>query len=177
MGRRVGVTGLGCISALGQTTEEFWSALCESRSGIALLQCVEPGRLRFPNGAEVRGFEPAAHFDPEQLDLLDRFAQFALVAARQAVGDAGFDWTEAVRERAAVICGSSLGGQSSQDDQFAELYRRNRDRVHPLSIPRVMANAGASHIAMEFGVTGPTFTVASACSSSNHAIGQALWMG
>ncbi len=176
MGRRVGVTGLGCISALGQTTEEFWSALCESRSGIALLQCVEPGRLRFPNGAEVRGFEPAAHFDPEQLDLLDRFAQFALVAARQAVGDAGFDWTEAVRERAAVICGSSLGGQSSQDDQFAELYRRNRDRVHPLSIPRVMANAGASHIAMEFGVTGPTFTVASACSSSNHAIGQALWM-
>jgi len=75
-----------------------------------------------------------------------------------------------------VICGSGIGGQASQDAQFVELYRRNRDRVHPLTIPRVMSSAGASHIAMEVGLTGPTFTISSACSSASHAIGQAFWM-
>jgi len=174
--RRIVVTGLGCISALGPTAREFWSALSEARSGIQPMQCVEPGTLRFSHGAEVRGFEPAAHFEPRQLDLLDRFAQFAVVSAREALRDAGLDWTPALRERAAVICGSATGGQASQDAQFVELYRRNRDRVHPLTIPRVMSSAGASHIAMEFGLTGPVFTVSSACSSANHAIGQALWM-
>src|SRR5262245_10323084 len=115
MTRRVAVTGLGCISALGETPAEFWSALVEARSGIAPLRCVPAGRLRFANGAEVRDFDPALHFDPSRLDLLDRFAQFALIAARQAVHDAGIDWTPTLRERTAVICGSSMGGQCTQD--------------------------------------------------------------
>ena len=174
--RRVAVTGLGCISALGENPAEFWSSLRDGRSGIAPLQCVEPGRVRFANGAEVRGFDPALHFDAARLDLLDRFAQFALVAARHAVADAGLAWTSALRERTAVICGSSMGGQCTQDAQFLELYGRQRERVHPLSIPRAMANAAVSHIAMEFGLTGPAFTVSSACSSSSHAIGEALWL-
>jgi nodulation protein E len=176
MTRRVVVTGLGCISALGGTPAEFWSALYEARSGIGPLQCVPPGQVRFPNGAEVRAFDPAIHFDPSRLDLLDRFAQFALIAARQAVRDASIDWTSALCERTAVICGSSMGGQCTQDAQFVELYGRGRERIHPLSIPRAMANAAVSHISMEFGLTGPAFTVSSACSSSNHAIGQALWL-
>jgi len=174
--RRVVVTGLGCISALGPTARAFWSALCETRSGILPLQSAAPGSLRFSHGAEVRGFDPAAHLVPGQLELLDRFAQFALVAAREAVRDARLDWTPALRERTAVICGSAVGGQASQDDQFVELYRRNRERVHPLTIPRVMSSAGASHVAMEFGLTGPAFSISSACSSASHAIGQALWM-
>ena len=174
--RRVVVTGLGCISALGPTAREFWSALSEARSGIQPIRCVEPGSLRFSHGAEVRGFDPAAHFEPRQCDLLDRFAQFALVSAREAVRDAGLDWTPALRERAAVILGSAIGGQGSQDAQFVELYRLNRDRVHPLTIPRVMSSAGASHVAMELGLTGPAFTISSACSSASHAIGQALGM-
>ncbi len=174
MTRRVVVTGLGCISALGANHEEFWSALREARPGIAPLEGFEPGRLRFANAAQVRGFDPAVHLEATRLDLLDRFAQFALVAARQAVTDAGLEWTAALRERAAVICGSSMGGQCTQDDQFAELYGRNRERIHPLTIPRVMANAAVSHICMEYGLTGPAFTISSACSSSNHAIGQAL---
>ncbi|TMQ71230.1 MAG: beta-ketoacyl-[acyl-carrier-protein] synthase family protein [Candidatus Eisenbacteria bacterium] len=174
--RRVVVTGLGCISALGPTAREFWSALCEGRSGFEPLQGVAPGSLRFAHGAQVRGFDPAAHFEPRQVELLDRFAQFALVSAREAVRDAGLEWTPALKERAAVIVGSAIGGQGSQDAQFVELYRRNRDRVHPLTIPRVMSCAGASHIAMELGLTGPTFSVSSACSSASHAIGQALWM-
>ncbi|TMQ67813.1 MAG: beta-ketoacyl-[acyl-carrier-protein] synthase family protein, partial [Candidatus Eisenbacteria bacterium] len=174
--RRIVVTGLGCISALGPTVHHFWSALSEARSGIQPLRCVEPGGLRFSHGAEVRDFDPAAHFEPQRLELLDRFAQFAVVSAREAVRDAGLDWTPSRRERAAVICGCAIGGQGSQDAQFVELYRRNRDRVHPLTIPRVMSCAGASHIAMEFGLTGPAFTISSACASANHAIGQALGM-
>ena len=176
MRRRVVVTGLGCISALGPTVREFWSALSEGRSGIQSLQSAEPGSLRFSQAAEVRGFDPAAHLEPGQIELLDRFAQLAVVAAREAVRDAGLDWTAALRERTAVICGSAVGGQTSQDAQFVELYRRNRDRVHPLTIPRVMSSAGVSHVAMEFGLTGPAFSVSSACSSASHAIGQALWM-
>ncbi|MFI5372469.1 MAG: beta-ketoacyl-[acyl-carrier-protein] synthase family protein [Candidatus Eisenbacteria bacterium] len=176
MTRRVAVTGLGCISALGPTTREFWPGLTEARSGIRPLQCVEPGTVRFPHGAEVRDFDPATHFEPRQLDLLDRFAQFALVSAREAVRDSGLAWTPALRERTATLCGCAIGGQGSQDDQFVELYRRNRERVHPLTIPRVMSSAGASHIAMEFGFTGPAFSVSSACASASHAIAQALTM-
>lgn len=176
MSRRVVVTGLGCISALGPTAREFWSALSEARTGIQPLQSAEPGTLRFTHAAEVRDFDPAAHLEPGRRELLDRFAQFAVVAAREAVHDSGLEWTPALRERTAVICGSAVGGQASQDAQFVELYRRNRDRVHPLTIPRVMSSAGASHVAMEFGLTGPAFSVSSACSSASHAVGQALGM-
>ena len=176
MRRRVVVTGLGCISALGANVREFWSGLTEARTGIRPIAGVESLRLRFSHGAEVRDFDAAAHLEPRQLDLLDRFAQFAVIAAREAVQDAGLDWSPALRERTAVIWGNAVGGQASQDAQFVELYRENRDRVHPLTIPRVMSSAGASHIAMEFGLTGPAFSVSSACSAASHAIGQALWM-
>ena len=94
MTRRVVVTGLGCISALGASCAEFWSALRDGRPGIGPLRCVEPGRVRFPNGAEVHDFDPALHFEPSRLDLLDRFAQFAVVTTREAVRDAGLVWSD-----------------------------------------------------------------------------------
>ena len=174
--RRVAVTGLGVICSLGENVAEVWEALREGRSGIARIQLVDTSSLRFQNGAEVRGFDPAQHFEPGRADLLDRFAQFALVAARQAVRDAGLTLTPVLKERTAVVCGSSLGGQTTQDAGFVDLYQRNRGRVHPLTIPRTMANAGASHISMELGTTGPAFTISTACSSANHAIGQAFGM-
>jgi nodulation protein E len=172
----VAVTGIGCISALGPTATEFWRALRDGRPGIAPLQGFEPGRLRCPNGAQVRDFDPRLHFEAGRLDLLDRFAQFALIAAREAVRDAGLEGSGVRGERAAVICGSSMGGQVTQDEQFEELYGRRRERIHPLTIPRAMANAAASHISMELGLTGPAFTISSACSSANHAIGEAMWL-
>jgi nodulation protein E len=174
--RRVAVTGVGAISALGHDAPRMWSALCDGRSGIAAIASVDVSGLRFQNGAEVKGFDPAGHFDPGRLDLLDRFAQFAVIAAREAVRDSGVELTPELRGRTAVFTGSSLGGQSTQDAAFVELYQRESGRVHPLSIPRGMANAGASQISMEFGLTGPCLTISTACSSSNHAIGQAFWM-
>jgi len=174
--RRVAITGLGIISALGSTVPEFWSNLTSNVSGIAPITLVDPTRLRFQNGAEVKNFDPTQHFQSSQQAVMDRFAQFALVAARQAIADSKLDFTSDLKSRTAIVTGSCIGGQAAQDDQFVELYRNSRDRVHPFTIPRTMANSGASHISMEYGITGPVFTVSTACSSANHAIGQAFWM-
>ncbi len=174
--RRVAVTGLGVISALGHDVPSFWNALCAGRPGIGPITSVDTSNVRFQNGAEVRDYDPAQHFESAQTDLLDRFAQFALIAARQAVRDSGIVFTPELRPRTAIVTGSSVGGQSTQDAQFLAVYRNNSPRVHPLTIPRIMPNAGASHISMEFGISGPAYTVSTACASSNHAIGQAFWM-
>lgn len=170
---RVAVTGLGVVSALGCGVEPFREGLFSGRDGIRAIESVPPGALRFANGAEVSGFDAAAHFDPKQLALLDRFAQFALVAAREAVRNSGL---RVSGPRAAVVTGSGGGGQQAIDDGYLELYKNGSMRVSPFLVPRIMANAGASHIAMEFGITGPAFTLSTACSSSNHAIGHAFWM-
>jgi nodulation protein E len=174
--RRVAVTGVGAICALGRNAAETWSALSEGRPGIARIESIDTSGLRFRNGAEVRGFDPSEHFDRVRLDFLDRFAQFALLAAREALGDSGLRLTPELSERTAVYTGSCLGGQTTEDSGFADLYLKGRDRMHPLSIPRVMANAGASQISMELGLTGPACTISTACSSANHAIGHAFWL-
>jgi len=173
---RVAVTGLGAISAIGLNGAEFWRALCEGRSGIRPLDIALHAPLRFSKGAQAVEFRPEAHFEPRQIDLMDRFAQFALVAAREAVADARVEWTPALRESTAVVTGSCVGGQSAEDQGFADLYKSGRAGVHPLSIPRIMANAGASHISMELGLTGIVYAVSTACASAAHAIGQAFWL-
>jgi nodulation protein E len=126
------------------------------------------------NGAEVRGFDPTQHFEGGKEAYLDRFAQFSVVSAREAMRDSGLNLTQEIRHNAAIVCGSAVGGQSAIETGFADLYVSDRGRVHPLTIPKTMANAGASHISMELGITGPTYTVSTACSSANHAIGQAF---
>jgi nodulation protein E len=174
--RRVAITGAGVISALGVTVAEFWEALSNGRTGIGPIGNVDVSALKFRNGAEARAFRWQDHFTEKQADFVDRFAQFAIVAARQAVSDAGIEWTPGLRERSAIVTGSCLGGQTTEDLGFIELYRHGKPRVNPLTIPRSMANAGASHISMEYGITGPVWTVTTACSSASHAIGQAFWM-
>ena len=173
--RRVAITGIGAISALGRNAAEFWCALEQGRSGIAPLETVDRTKLRFQNGAEVRGYNPTDYFDEKQADFMDRFAQFGVIAAREAIRDSGLDWKQVDRESVTILTGSCVGGQCSEDLGFVELYKNDRGRVHPLTIARTMANAGASHISMEFGITGPAYTISTACSSSNHAIGQAFW--
>jgi nodulation protein E len=173
---RVAVTGLGVISALGHNAQEFWQALQAGCSGIAPIQAVDRTLLRFANGAEVRNYAPAKYFDEKELGLLDRFAQFGVIAAREAIAAAGIEWTPRLRESTAIITGSCVGGQTTEDDGFVNLYRNNIPRVNPFTIPRTMQNAAASRISLETGVVGPTYTISTACSSSNHAIGQAFWM-
>jgi nodulation protein E len=173
---RVAVTGLGVISALGGNSGEFWQALQAGRSGIAPIQAVDRALLRFSNGAEVQNYSPAQYFDEKEVGLLDRFAQFGALAARQAIAQAGVQWTQQLRESTAIITGSCAGGQTTEDEGFVNLYRNNIPRVNPFTIPRTMENAAASRISLETGVVGPTYTISTACSSSSHAIGQAFWM-
>ncbi len=174
--RRVVVTGLGVVSSIGQNLTEFGEALAAGKPGIRPMRNIDPGLLRFTNGAEVQDFDSSRHFDEKDCGLLDRFAQFGVVAARQALEHAGIEWTPELRERTAIVTGSCVGGQSTEDEGFDVLYRQNGSRVNPFTIPRIMANAGASRISLEYGITGPAWTVSTACSSSNHALGQAFRM-
>jgi nodulation protein E len=174
--RRVVITGVGIISALGADRSAFWRALSGGQSGIRPIEAIQPGQLRFQNGAEVRNYNPADYFEAKEAELLDRFAQFGVIAVREAVKDAGICWTGELRERTAIVTGACVGGQGTEDKGFFDVYHEKRNRVHPLTIPRTMANAAASQISMEFGITGPAFTLSTACSSANHAIGHAFWM-
>src|SRR5579871_65912 len=174
--RRVAITGMGAICALGRTVAESAEALFAGRPGIGPIESADMSQIRFQNGAEVKGYSHQPYFDDRRADFIDRFAQFAVIAAREAVEDAGVEWTPELRETAAIITGSCVGGQSTEDIGFHEVYKLGHNRVHPLTIPKTMANAGASHISMEFGITGPSYTISTACSSAAHAIGQAYWM-
>src|SRR5579863_10356216 len=174
--RRVAITGLGIISPLGLNLADSWDSLSHGRCAIQALKGVDRSRvaLKMENGAEVRGFDPTQHFEGGKEAYLDRFAQFSVVSAREAMRDSGLNLTPEIRHNAAIVCGSAVGGQSAIETGFADLYVSDRGRVHPLTIPKTMANAGASHIAMELGLSGPTYTVSTACSSANHAMGQAF---
>jgi nodulation protein E len=172
--RRVAITGLGIISPLGLNLADSWDSLRSGRPAIGQIQSVDCSTLRFQNGAEVRGYDASKYFEGGKEAYLDRFAQFSVIAAREAFRDSGIELTQDLRERCAIVCGSAVGGQSAVESGFEDLYVQGRGRVHPLTIPKTMANAGASNISMDLGLSGPTFTISTACSSANHAIGQAF---
>lgn len=174
--RRVVVTGIGVICGVGKNRDAFQKALLEGRCGIGPIANTECHDLRFRNGAEVKCYDPNDHFSPKEADMIDRFAQFAVVAAREAVCQSGIEWNTDLRENSAIVTGSCVGGQATENQGFWDVYKMGKTRVHPMTIPKTMANAGASAISLEFGITGPAFTIATACSSSAHAIGQAFTM-
>ena len=178
--RRAVVTGIGVICAIGHNVREFEDSLRAGRDGRGPMHSPEengePWYLRFTHAAQIHDYVPTDHFALKEADMLDRFAQLAVVAAREAVSHSGIEWTPELRETTAIVTGSCIGGQTTEDRGFVEVYKRGRPRPHPMTIPKTMANAGASAISMELGITGPAFTVATACASSAHAIGQALSM-
>ncbi len=173
---RVAVTGLGLVCALGNNVGECWPKLAAGVCGIKPLNDGGSPAYKFQLGAQALAFQPLEHFSERDLITLERFAQFAAVAAREAVTQSGLTFGNGLAEECAIITGTSVGGQFTEEEGYLRLYRENNPRVAPLTIPRTMANAGASRISFEFGVRGPTYTVCTACSSSNHAIGQAFWM-
>ena len=173
---RVVVTGLGVVSSVGCKLDEFWSALVEARSGIAPITIIPTERLTARIAAQVTDFDPAAHLDPKQASQIDRFAQFAVVAARSAIRDAQIEIGEELALAAATVVGTGVGGQNTQDASYFRLYGQNAAKLHPLTIPRLMVNAAASHVSMDLGLKGPTYSVATACASGTHAIGQAFHM-
>lgn len=171
--RRVVLTGAGTVNPLGHDLDSSLQAMAAGHSAIGPLNLPEIDRLSVKIGAQVQGWQPETHFDAARLALLDRNAQFALVAARQAVAMAGLAADPA---RSAVIMGTAGGGLTTQDAAFHAVYAVGKSRVHPFTVPRLMNSAAASQISIEFGLTGPVFSVSSACASSNHAIGLAFQM-
>jgi len=172
--RRVVVTGLGVVSALGTGREAHFEGLREGRCGIQPISLIDPERLLVKIAAEAKQFEAEEHFDRQQLSLFDRVTQMALICAAEAVVQSGITFDEALGLRTATIIGTAMGGLHTLDDNYKAVYQENKNRVHPLVIPRLMANAPVSQISMEYGLMGPAWSVATACSSSNHAIAQAL---
>ena len=174
--RRVAITGIGVVSPIGNNAGEFWDSLAAGRSGIGPISKVDTTELRFKNAAEVKGFNAADQFDERAMMMLDPFAHFGISAAREAVRDSGVAFEDELKERTGVVTGSCLGGKETEDAFFYDLYANKKNRVPPIAIPRSMSNAVASHVSMEHGLTGATFTTSTACSSANHAIGQAFWL-
>ncbi|HEX6899176.1 MAG TPA: beta-ketoacyl-[acyl-carrier-protein] synthase family protein [Thermoanaerobaculia bacterium] len=176
MTRRVAITGVGAVTPLGLGAGRFWEGLRAGESGIRPLAAVDAAQLRFANGAEVPGYDPSRHFSEKELTLLDRFTQFGLLAAREALAMAAVEWTPRLRDRAAVVTGSCLGGKVTEDQMYAGIFGPEKRRPHPFNITKGMANAAASQISMEWSLRGPSYTVSTACASATHAIGQAFWL-
>ncbi len=175
MNRRVVITGVGAICALGADADSVWSGMREGKSAIAPLAGFEGEDMRVKVTAQVRDFDPAQHFDAKKLILLDRVSQFALVAAREAARQSGIDFTQGdLAPRSACVIGTGTGGEVTNDECSKRLYGEGNPRLHPLSIVRRMMSAPASQVSIEFGITGPSFAVSSACSSANHAFAQAF---
>ena len=175
MTARVAVTGLGAVCALGHDAPTTWAALLAGRSGVGPIVNISTDRLQLRVAAEVRGFEAEAHLDPRRLVMMDRASQMVVVAAREALRDAGLSPDPAQARRRGFVLGATIG-QAALDEAYEVFYGAASNRIHPLTVPRVMPNAPASQVSMEFGLRGPCFATASACASANHAIGQALAM-
>jgi nodulation protein E len=173
---RVVITGLGAVSALGLDLRAQSEALRAGRCAIGPITIIPTEGLITKIAAAVPGFDPNAYFESGKVALLDRCAQFALVAAREAVAGSGLSFREGLGARSAVVIGAGVGGQTTQDENYFRVYGEHAKRLHPFTIPKLMISAAASHITMEHGITGPSFTVASACASANHAIGIAFHM-
>lgn len=171
--RRVVVTGLGVISALGNSREAHFEGLAEGRPGIREIQRIPTDRLMIKIAGEA-DFEAEAHFDRQQISLFDRVTQMALVAAEEAMAQSGLEITEDLALKTATIIATAMGGLHTQDENYYAVYHEMKNRVHPFIIPRLMANAPVSQVSMKYGLKGPAWSVATACSSSNHAIGQAF---
>ncbi len=175
MSRRVVITGVGAVSGLGLNASAFWEAL---QAGQSAIKAIHPPMddIKISIGAMVPHFEADNYFSPEDLTLLDRFSQLAVIAAREAIDDAGLGNDKEIVSRAAAIIGSGCGGKHTDEATYDQLYKQQRSRVHPLTIPKGMPSAAASMVSMLLGIKGPAFALASACASGAHAIIQSSAM-
>ena len=174
--RRVAITGAGTINALGHDVDTTLTAFREGRCGISALDFRDVDRLSIQIGAQVHDWRPEDYFNRQQILLYDKFTQFTLLAAKQAVAQSGLSFQGELGLRSGVVLGTAGGGLNTWDENYRAVYEEGKNRVHPFVVPKLMNNAAASHTSMEYGLRGPSFTVATACASSNHAMGLAFQM-
>ena len=172
--RRVVITGQGTINALGRNVAQTLDAFQNGRCGIGPLDIRDVDRLSIQIGGQVRDYDANVEFNRQQIALYDRYTQFSLLAAREAIAQSGLSFTGDLADKAGVVLGTAGGGMNTQDENYRAVYEEGKNRVHPFVVPKLMNNAAASHVSMEYNLRGPSFTVATACASSNHAMGQAF---
>lgn len=178
MNETIVITGMGCISAAGKNLAEFEHNIFSSQ----LVDSIKPVSLFKINeqesyiAAEVKTYNCEEHFSKTELKLLDRYAQFALISAQEAVNNAAIDFSLMNPTRISVVHGSSIGGQETIENSYFQLFEHQKTRAHPFTVPKLLPSAAASQISMKYGIKGPTFSTSSACSSSGHAIAMAALM-
>jgi 3-oxoacyl-[acyl-carrier-protein] synthase II len=173
--RRVVVTGMGTVNGLGQDVPTFWDGLVAGRSGIAGISLFDPSRVASKMASEVKDFDPSAVLDRKEMRRTDRYIQFALVCARQAIDSAGLPHRldDDLAARTGVVIGSGLGGVSTLFDNVLVMGERGPDRISPFFVPMGIANVGAGAVAIATGAVGPNFATVSACATGGHALGEA----
>jgi 3-oxoacyl-[acyl-carrier-protein] synthase II len=174
MNRRVVITGMGVVTALGQTLDSFWSGLIEGKSGVGPLSLFDTTDFKVHFGGQVRNFEPETLFGSKETRRLDRFAQFAMAGAGSAVGDAGVEFEKLPPYRVGVFIGSGIGGLNEFETQHRTLMEKGPSKISPFTIPKLMVNAASGQVSIRYGLKGPTSAVATACASAANAIGDAF---
>ena len=172
--RRVVITGLGSVTALAESVDGLFTALCEGKSGVSTIEAFDASAYTVHFGGEIKNFDVTKYIDQRESKRMDRFTQLALAAAKQAVNDSGLDFSKEDVSRAGVVVGTGIGGIKEIEEQHLKLLAKGPSKVSPFCVPRLMANAASGNIAIQYGLRGPNFCVSSACASGNHAIGEAF---
>ncbi len=169
--KRVVITGMGCVTPIGNNLEEFWASLLEGKSGIRRITYFDVSLYSTQIAAEVKNFDPSPYIDAKSVRRLDKFAQYAIVSTYMAFKDAGIDLTKIDKEKAGVILGSGIGGLQVIEDQHAIIMEKGPSKVSPFLIPMLIADEAPGQIAINCGFKGPNMSIATACASASHAIG------
>jgi 3-oxoacyl-[acyl-carrier-protein] synthase II len=172
--RRVVITGMGVVTALGDTLDRFWPALCAGQSGIGPLTLFDTTEFKVHFGGQVRDWDPVARFGAKEARHLDRFAQFAMAASISAVDDSGIDFSAHAPHACGVIIGSGIGGLSEFETQHSIMMQKGPSRISPFTIPKLMVNAASGQVSIKWGLRGPNSAIATACASAANAIGDAF---
>jgi 3-oxoacyl-[acyl-carrier-protein] synthase II len=174
MKRRVVVTGLGAVTSLSRQVEDLWRRVCRGESGIRTLTAFDITEFRVKFGGEISDWSTDGYITPKDAKRIDRFTQFAMVAAIDAVNDSGLDFTKEDAFRCGVILGSGIGGLHEIETQHSRLLEKGPDKVSAFTIPKLMVNAACGHVSIQYGLRGPSAAVATACASAANAIGDAF---
>ncbi|RMF58398.1 MAG: beta-ketoacyl-[acyl-carrier-protein] synthase II [Calditrichaeota bacterium] len=174
MGRRVVITGMGAITAIGNTAKDFWTALLEGKNGVNTITRFDPSPFSTRFAAEVKNFDPSNLIDVREQNRMDRYTQFAIVAANEALTDSGLDLEKEDLDRIGVLVGSGIGGIESFETEHQKFLERGPRRISPYFVPQMISDIAAGHISIRWGLKGPNYSVVSACATANHAIGDAM---
>lgn len=172
--RRVAITGMGLVTALGESLTVFWDNIRAGKSGVKLIEGFDTEGYPVKIGGEICNFDPANYIDKRQAKRIDRFALFALASAISAVKDSGLDLSKIDKDRVGVIMGSGIGGLGELEKEHKKLIERGPSRVSPFCVPKLMVNAASANVSIHFGLRGPNTSVVTACASGPHAIGDAF---